>query len=89
MTEAGYNEKTTVRSEKRSLDPVLMNYNKNITAPKFDYFFINVVRTVPQKKIGCMKLNVMPGFKLTWKYDKHTEPYKSFINSKTTEQFRR
>ena len=57
----------------------------NITAPSASYYF-RLDRKVSQDDITNMKLDRMPGFRLSWKYDREIQP-EAFINSDTTKEF--
>ena len=57
----------------------------NITAPSASYYF-RLDRKVTQDDITNMKLDRMPGFRLSWKYDREIQP-EAFINSGTTKEF--
>ena len=68
----------------------LTHWSKNITAPNpRRYYDIYLDREVPTNDIENMDLDMMPGFRLTWKYDKDVEPEPIFSNQEKTKQFNR
>ena len=55
------------------IDADLTHWRKNITAPT-NYYSIQLIRRASQDEIRNMSLDMMPGFRLTWKYNKHIQP---------------
>ena len=62
-------------------------WSKNITALKGGYCGIQLDRKVSKDEIRDMKLDMMPGFRFTWNYDKHLEPEAYYRNEVKTTEF--
>ena len=87
MKEVSNNDKMTL-NDWTDIDADLTNCSKNITAPS-DKYSISLDRKVTADDIYNMDLDMMPGFTLTWNYDKHIEPKESFSSQTVTKQFAR
>ena len=69
------------------INSYLKQWSKNITYPfKVSYFFSHE-RGVTQEFIRNMELDTVPGFQLTWKYDKQVEALAPNILMEKTKQF--
>ena len=57
------------------IDANVTHLSKNFTAPSpnLNQMYFQLSRTVPEEEISKMELDSMPGFKLTWKYNKHVD----------------
>ena len=71
------------------IDIDVTNWTKYITAPDLEnyYFSIRLVRKLSQDVIKNMKLDLMPGFRFTWNYNKLIEQDATFIIDGTTKEF--
>ena len=65
----------------------LTKWKTNITAPFDDYFDISLDRKVSVDETKDMNLHMMPGFTLSWKYDKHVEPVAIYSDEDNMKQF--
>ena len=75
-------------------DAYLTHWSKNITAPSTDeYPYYNLVfsRQVSADDImNNMDLDMMPGFRFTWNYNKYVEPeniYSTYGSEEPSKQF--
>ena len=65
------------------------HFSQNISiadiAPKWfnDGFCVSVfmIRSVSKDEINSVDLDMMPGFRLTWKYSKQLEPHSKYLNT--------
>ena len=71
------------------IDADLTHWSENITAPPYyPYsYYIRLDRQVPADEINNMDLDIMPGFRLTWNYNRYVELLSKYSNEKNTEQF--
>ena len=59
----------------------LTHWNKNMTPPNpYRYYQIYLNREVSKDDIMDMKLDLMPGFRLMWNYNKKVIPEAKFDN---------
>ena len=68
------------------IDADLTHWSKNISPPAYSYV-ISLDRRVSADDINNMNLDMMPGFRLTWNYNKHVEPEDTFSSETATKQF--
>ena len=68
------------------IDVDLTHWSKNITAPSYLYY-ISLDRQVSAEEITNMKLDMMPGFRLSWKYDTKVEAEYRYSSDATTKEF--
>jgi len=92
MKEVYYNDQMTFdcyNCKTEYIDADVTNWTKNITAPnpKNGYYYIGHVRTVHRDDIKRMKLDLMPGFRLTWKYNEQIETEAKYVNDGTAKEF--
>ena len=71
------------------IDADLTHWSKNITAPTKDYYSIQFERKISQYEISKMKLKMMPGFGLSWNYNRELEPEARYIKDDTNKEFAR
>ena len=64
-----------------------MNLVVTDSAPSRDYYHIRLDRKVSADDIRNMDLDLMPGFRFTWKYDKHVKPEAKYSDEDKTKQF--
>ena len=71
------------------IDDDLTHWSKQVTAPdtRADYYKIYLDRKVSADEIKDMKLDMMPGFRLTWKYNTKIEHEARYRNDDTTKEF--
>ena len=67
----------------------MTKWTKNIPAPNpgNGYYTIILDREVSQNDIRNMKLDLMPGFRFTWSYDKQIEQEAKYVNDGITKEF--
>ena len=66
------------------IDGDLTHWSKTITNPiSKDGYMVGYYRQVSQDDIKFMKLDMMPGFRLTWYYNKQVEPEAKYSNDDT------
>ena len=90
MMEVSYNDRLQFCDSNRnctSIDAGMTHWSKNITAPSDDYYYTYLDRKVSQDEIRNMKLDVMPGFRLTWNYNKHVQPEAKYRKKVKTKEF--
>ena len=68
------------------IDADLNYWSENITAPTADYH-IKLNRKVTADDIYNMDPDMMPGFRLTWNYNRNIEPVDIYSNLTKTKQF--
>ena len=68
------------------IDADLTNWSKNITAPSESYI-IQLDRKVTADDLYNSNLDIMPGFRLTWNYNKHVEPVAKYRSKVKNKQF--
>ena len=68
------------------IDADLTHWSKNITAPSYSYL-ITLDRKVTADDINNTNLDTMPGFRLTWNYNKHVELEDKYSSRTVTIQF--
>ena len=70
------------------IDGDLTHWSKTITNPiSKDGYIVGYHRQVSQDDIKSMNLEMMPGFRLTWYYNKQVEPEAKYSNDDTTKEF--
>ena len=70
------------------IDSDLTHWSKNITPSILPrYFFIQLDREVTEDDIENMELEMVPGFSLTWKYNKNVEPESKFSDEVGNKEF--
>ena len=86
MNEVSDNDQMSFCFNCKKIDADLAYWSKNITDPFYDYY-IELVRKVAADDINNTDLDMMPGFRFTWSYNKHVEPWKKFSTEDKTKQF--
>ena len=84
-----------VNIEKGPTDNIKMkNYNvnenqftKNITGSFEKSYYIQLIRLISEEDVAMMNLDVMPGFKVSWNYNKDITPWPENSNYGTTREF--
>ena len=61
-------------------------FNENITAPKYDKYTFDLERNLTKDSIDVSKQKQMPGFDLTWHYNKNLSAEPIFY-SKMNKEF--
>ena len=84
MKEVSDNDK--MMYEYTDIDADLTHWSKNITAPG-SYLSIYLDRKVSPDDITNLKLEMMPGFRLTWNYNTELKPEAEYSNAGTTKEF--
>ena len=71
------------------VDAELTHLTKKITAPdeKLGRYYMRMNREVSADDISHMDLDMMPGFRLTWNYNKHVEAENTYSKSDRTKEF--
>ena len=69
-----------------TIDPDVLHWSKNITKPS-GFSQIKLDRKVSADDIKNIEFDFMPGFRLTWKYNKHVELENTYSNRIDTKQF--
>ena len=67
------------------------NFTINITTALslYQYSSIHFTRKVPTQAIPYLNLNLMPGFKLTWNYNRKVDQEAKYSDDFTTKEFAR
>ena len=70
------------------LDPNLKHYSENITGKMMtEPYRIILIRKVPNEEMSYIDMVKMPGFRVTWNYDRLVEAETKFSNDSTTKLF--
>ena len=70
------------------IDGDLTHWSKTITNPNSkDGYIVGYYRQVSQDDIKSMNLEMLPGFRLTWYYNKQVEAEAKYSNDDTTKEF--
>ena len=69
-----------------TIDPDELHWSKSITKPS-GFSQIKLDRKVSADDIKNIEFDYMPGFRLTWKYNKQVEPENTYSNRIDTKQF--
>ena len=85
MKERSENDQMSM--DENFIESDLTKWSTNITAPFDDYFDISLDRKVPVDDTKDMKIHMMPGFTLSWKYDKHVELVAKYSDEDNMKQF--
>ena len=85
MKEVSDNDKLSMTGV-GDIDADLTQWSKNITAPKSGYYKFVLDRRVSADDIKNLELDMMPGFRFTWNYDKQ-EQWSKYSNNEVTKQF--
>ena len=85
MKEVSDNDKMSITG-RGYIDADLTHWSENITVPSTSYR-ITLHRQVTEDDIDNLDLDMMPGFRFTWNYMKHVEPWAKFSNHKLIKQF--
>ena len=70
-----------------NIDANLTQWSKNITRLSYSNYFIQLDRRLSHNEIRNMKLDMMPGFRFTWNYNKHMQPEAKYRNDVVTKEF--
>ena len=86
MKEVSDNDKMRFNSYDCVIDADLTNWSENILVRENSYVII-LIRKVTADVINNMDLDRMPGFRLTWRYNKGIEPDDAYTKLAITKQF--
>ena len=84
MKEVSDNDQTSF--DYNDIDADLTHWSKNVIGRSYSYR-IELDRKVSADDINNMDLDMMPGFRLTWNYNKHVEPETGYGSRTVTKQF--
>ena len=76
-----FNNGRTIR-----FDENVSHWSRNFSSPTLRYN-TKLDRYISQENITHVDLDTMPGFRLTWRYNRKLEPDSEYINSDATKQF--
>ena len=81
------NRNDNMRFAGRTIDADLTHWSKDITAPSKSSYYILLSRKVSADDMRYMDLDMMPGFRLTWNYNKQLKPEAKYSSWEKTKQF--
>ena len=64
----------------------LILIRRNITSP-FDAFQVDLDRKIPMEDLSILKKDFMPGFRLTWSFNKEVQKWPKFRKNWLTKEF--
>ena len=80
-------KKDSIKFDCCFIDHYLTHWSKNISAPDKSFYDIKVQRKVSKDDFKNMDLDTMPGFILTWNYNRRVEAVAKYSNEETTQEF--
>ena len=69
------------------IEPELTHWNKSITGPFDGQYYIEYDRKLTEEQLQNLKMEQMPGFKISWNYDLEVDPFPMFCNDSITKSF--
>ena len=87
ISEFSSNDMLTIYTSNIILDPEIKHWSSNISITDFDihdnsYFYnIDHNRLLSDEDIFALDMDLMPGFRLSWNYNKHLEPDRNLYDS--------
>ena len=87
ISEFSSNDMLTIYTSNIILDPEIKHWSSNISITDFDihdnsYFYnIDHNRLLSDEDILALDMDMMPGFRLSWNYNKHLEPDRNLYDS--------
>ena len=64
----------------------LIYMSRNLTSP-FDALHVALNRKVPMEYLSILKKDFMPGFRLTWSFNKDLQQWPKFLKNWQTKEF--
>ena len=83
---SGNDDLSFVKTRTKLIDPDLTHFSINITAP-FSFNDIKLNRRVTANDINALELEQMPGFRVTWNFNKRVDSESKYRNDEITKQY--